>query len=544
MGLEGARRDVRKRTETRGRDHEEENKKEKGRNNMDKKLIATAIVAMLMIGSVGVFASASLTGKNATSIALTPASSIIEKGESIHIDGKLRSGGGIPDAMVTLMITKPDGTSAYPVQGANVRTDSSGDFDIDYVPATVGTYKFTAAFSETASYQGCSVITQVTVEENMVDDKKDTTIAMTLVAYDVTVGKNMHASGQLSGTSGIAGATVTLSVKKPDGSFANPSQGKSVVTDSSGKFSVDYVPTVKGSYEFTASFAGNDEYKGSTSTVYFTANKDDPVPVPDICDKPWPSKIDMIEVPSSMIAGETYTFKCQLLVKTYDVYCKESPWLPGVDAEITWTFKNSNGVSVSIESTSSLKDGIATVEFPCYMAGQWSVEAHFPGNAKYMKVDGHATTKATGNTVYWHGLWITVEKWYITADPTKYPTDFGWNIGNTYDPVFVLLKVKNAQNTINRNMNVADLYVTDTDGNAYWGMSGRFIGTNQFTSGLAAGAEAKVWVCFWVPNTQSLVINGLFGVVYTSYDWYYQNLGYIGPTTYNVNIPLPVQSPA
>ena len=49
----------------------------------------------------------------------------------------------------------------------------------------------------------------------MVDDKKDTTIAMTLVAYDVTVGKNMHASGQLSGTSGIAGATVTLSVKKP-----------------------------------------------------------------------------------------------------------------------------------------------------------------------------------------------------------------------------------------------------------------------------------------------------------------------------------------
>lgn len=507
---------------------------------MDKKLIATAIVAMLLIGSVGVFASASLTGKNSTSIALIPASSIIEMGESIHIDGKLRSGDGIPDMLVTLMITKPDGTSAYPVQGANVRTDSSGNFDIDYVPDTKGTYKFTAAFSETANYQGCSVITQVTVEETL--EKKETTIMLTLVAYDIDVGKNMHASGQLTGTSGIAGATVTLSVKKPDGSFASPSQGKSVVTDSSGKFSMDYIPTVAGSYQFIASFAGNDEHKGSTTTEYFSVSveKKDPVQ----CDKPWPSKIDMIEVPASMVAGETYTFKCQLLVKTYDVYCKVSPWLPGVDAEITWTFKNSNGVSVSIESTSSLKDGIATVEFPCYMAGQWSVEAHFPGNAKYMKVDGHATTKATGNTVYWHGLWITVEKWYITADPSKYPTDFGWDIGNYYDPVFVLLKVKNAQTTINTNMNVQDLYVTDTDGNAYWGMSGRFIGTNQFTSGLAPGGEAKVWVCFWVPNTQSLVINGLYGVVHTSNDWYYQDFGFLGPETYNVNIPLPIQSPA
>ena len=509
---------------------------------MDKKLIATAIVAVLMIGSVGVFASASLTGKNGTSIALTPVASVIEIGESIHIDGKLRSGGGMPDTMVTLMITKPDGTSDYPVQGANVRTDSSGDFDIDYVAASEGTYKFTAAFAETESYKGCSVITQVLVEKNPlpVGDKRETTVVLTLAAYDVDIGKNMHADGQLTGTSGIAGVTMTLNVKKPDGSSANPSQGKSVVTDSSGKFSIDYVPTAVGSYQFTATFAGNDENKGSTKTVYFTANEGGN----KVCAMPWPSKIDMIQVPTSMIAGETYTFKCQLFVKTYDEYCKVSPWKPGEDAEITWTFKNSNGVSVSIESTSSLKEGIATVEFPCYMAGQWSVEAHFPGNEKYLKVDGHASTKATGNTVYWHGLWITVEKWYITADPSKYPTDFGWDIGYMYDPVFVLLKVKNAQDTINTNMVVQDLYVTDTDGQAYWGMSGNFIGTNFFTSGLAPGGEAKVWVCFWVPNTQSLVINGLYGVVHTSSDWYYQDFGYLGPKTYNVNIPLPVQSPA
>ncbi len=371
-------------------------------------------------------------------------------------------------------------------------------------------------------------------------EKAGTSIVLTPTSNSVKVGVSMHYAGALTAQKGVEGATVTISIVKPDGKADTATQGKTVTTDSAGKFSVDYKPTAAGTFTVKASYAGNDAYKGTAATTYFTAEKaDEPDPVQ--CNMPWPSRINMIDTPSSMIAGQTYTFKCQLQVRTYDTFCKPSSWLPGVDAEITWTFTNSNGVSVSIESTSSLKEGIASIQFPCYMAGTWSVEAHFDGNAKYLAVDGHTSVKATGNTVYWHGFWVTVEKWYVTADTSKYPIDFNWMVN---DPVFVLLKVKNAQDVINTNLYIPDLYVTDTDGQAYWGFQGRFMGTNDFTSGLAPGAEAKVWVCFQVPNSQSLVINGLSGVVHTTSDWYYQDYGYIAAKTYNVNIPLPAQSPA
>ncbi len=255
------------------------------------------------------------------------------------------------------------------------------------------------------------------------------------------------------------------------------------------------------------------------------------------CSKPWPSKIDMIQVPESMVAGQTYTFKAQMCVQNYDTYCRLSPWYHAVNTPIKWTFTNVNGVSVTKDSTSNDPYGIASVDFPCYMAGHWTVTASWTGNANYIEAVQKTSVMATGDTVYWNGFWVTVEKWYKTNDPSNYPTGFQDQV---QDPVFVLLKVKNAQNTINTNMHFGNLYVTDTDGQAYYGVSGCFMGTNQFTDGLTPNTEAKVWVCFTVPNNQELTINAMFGVLTDRgmYD------GYNGPTNVNVNIRLPAESPA
>jgi hypothetical protein len=368
---------------------------------------------------------------------------------------------------------------------------------------------------------------------------KETTVTLTMGMTTVKMGETIFANGKLSGKSGIADAKIALSVIKPDGTIAKPSEA-SVTTDDNGEFTMSFIPTVVGAYKFVASFAGDSNHNKSEGKAMFTVVKRDPTP----CDKLGPSRVDMVSVPTTMVAGQTYTFECQLFVREYNIYCELQSWRPGLDAAITWTFTNSNGISVSVESTTSLSDGTASMEFPCYMAGTWSVEAHWAGNAKYLAVDGHATVKATGNTVYWNGFWITVEKWYKTADPAKYPTDFGWDINYGYDPAFVLLKVDNAQDVINPNLYIGGLFLTDTNKLAYSGMSGAFIGTNEFTSALAPGAEARVWVCFWIPNDQSLVINGMYGVVNESYDWYYNSYGYLGPTSYNVKIPLPAESPA
>ncbi len=281
----------------------------------------------------------------------------------------------------------------------------------------------------------------------------------------------------------------------------------------------------------------------NNTTYYNNTSKDEKPPVPCNNPKPWPSRIDMIQAPTSMVAGQTYTFKCQMYVQNYDEHCKLTPWWYAVNTKITWTFTNDNGVSVTKDSTTSNPNGIATVEFPCYMAGHWTVVARWAGSANYVETEQRASVSATGNTVYWNGFWVTVEKWYKTADMNKYPPEF-----QTYvvDPVFVKLRVKNAQPTINTNMYpFYNLYVTDTDGNAYQGVSGRVSGTtNWFADGLAPGAETTAWVCFTVPNNQELTINGMYGLVYDNSNWGAYN-GFTGYSpSGQVNFPLTAESPA
>ncbi len=89
----------------------------------------------------------------------------------------------------------------------------------------------------------------------------------------------MQANGVLSGTSGIAGATVSLKVTLPDGTTANPTQGATVTTDSTGKFTMAYVPTKVGTYTYTVTFAGDSQYTDSSKTATFTATAP-PTPPP------------------------------------------------------------------------------------------------------------------------------------------------------------------------------------------------------------------------------------------------------------------------
>jgi hypothetical protein len=216
-------------------------------------------------------------------------------------------------------------------------------------------------------------------EPKKLDSVKGTSsMTLTLAEKSMNVGTSMHADGQLIGTNSIVGVPIIVKIVKPDGSKVDPVQGSTVMTDSSGKFGADFTPITVGAYMVSVSFAGNDKYNGSSATVQFSAIKaeKEPTPIPTPtptptpkatptpepekervqCDKPWPSKIDMIKVPTSMVAGETYTFKCQMFVRQYNTYCEILPWTYGLDAPIVWTFKNGNGISVSVESTTSPTD--------------------------------------------------------------------------------------------------------------------------------------------------------------------------------------------
>ncbi len=246
-------------------------------------LLTGSIVALLLIVAIvtplaSENASAALwRSKTSSSITLKLSTSSPGVGASVHADGVLVGTTGISSAQVALKVTLPDGTVAYPTQGSYTYTSSGGKFGIDYTPAKVGLYKITASFggnsryastTSTASFSAVAVQTP----SDPTPSKSASLMTLTTASSTIETGNSMVASGSLMGTTAIAGATVSMSVTLPDGSTAYPTQGPSTVTDSSGKFSMNYVPATAGTYKFTASFAGNDQNNGSSVSASFTAS--------------------------------------------------------------------------------------------------------------------------------------------------------------------------------------------------------------------------------------------------------------------------------
>jgi hypothetical protein len=84
--------------------------------------------------------------------------------------------------------------------------------------------------------------------------KSASVVAFSAVSSSVQTGTTSHASGTLksASSSAIPGATISLKVTRPDGTTTNPVQGTQTVTDASGAFSLDFVPTVAGTHTFVA----------------------------------------------------------------------------------------------------------------------------------------------------------------------------------------------------------------------------------------------------------------------------------------------------
>ncbi len=217
--------------------------------------------------------------KSASVLAFSDVSSSVQTGTNSHASGTLKSASSsaIPGATVSLKVTLPDGTTANPVQGAQTVTDASGAFSIDFVPSVAGTHTFVATYTGSEAFNGTTRSASFSATAP-VPSKTPSSMTLAPAASSVETNKNMRANGALTGAIGIAGATVSLKVTLPDGTTANPVQGATVVTDSSGKFVVDYVPTKVGTYKFTATFAGDAKYAGSSVTASFNAVAPAPVP--------------------------------------------------------------------------------------------------------------------------------------------------------------------------------------------------------------------------------------------------------------------------
>ena len=244
-----------------------------------------------MIDSTGVGNKGGLTNlqpapqpveKKESTMTITVPSSSINTGSSMVASGVLSSESSsgsvlISGATVRLSVKLPDGTNVNPVEGSTAVTDLSGRFTMSYAPATAGTVTFAATFDGDGSYDGTSASVSFTAVAPA-PQKTASSVTLTLASSNVETGSSLHADGVLKGSSPIPDATVSLAVTLPDGNTANPEKGATAVTDAYGRFSMDYVPSTAGTYKFTATFGGNEQYIGSSTSASFNVVAPTPTP--------------------------------------------------------------------------------------------------------------------------------------------------------------------------------------------------------------------------------------------------------------------------
>jgi len=152
----------------------------------------------------------------ASKVALTLDANNIEMGKRINAYGVLTASSGIAGAQVSVKITLPDGSVANPAPGATVTTDSEGKFAVSYVPAKAGAYKFTATYAGNSQYTASSVSANFDVVAPAPEPEPVATkLTLNMGGASVETGKTMTANGVLTGTTGLAGAQVSVKVHPP-----------------------------------------------------------------------------------------------------------------------------------------------------------------------------------------------------------------------------------------------------------------------------------------------------------------------------------------
>jgi hypothetical protein len=187
--------------------------------------------------------------KAPSSISCSTNSISITIGQTITVSGTLtpaRSG-----TAITLTYTRPDGT---PIT-RTVTTTTGGSFSDVLTPDQGGSWKVKAGWAGDAGYVGSeSAFTTFNVA------KLSSSITCSASSDKIEKGKSITISGSISPSH--AGVMVTLTYKKPDGSTENIL----VISNVDGSFEDNYLPENLGSWKVTASWEGDDDHLGATSS--------------------------------------------------------------------------------------------------------------------------------------------------------------------------------------------------------------------------------------------------------------------------------------
>jgi hypothetical protein len=160
---------------------------------------------------------------------------------------------------VTISIEAPNGTILVKV----TQTDAAGNYRINFVPDASGVWSFKASWLGDVDTLGCE-----SQEVTLTVTTLGSTISLGTSTSSLLIGSSIRFFGRIEPSPGMT--TVTLILTSPDSNIVT----LQTASANNGSFSLTYWPYQTGTWLAQASWQGNTNYGGSTSSqVSFVVEK-------------------------------------------------------------------------------------------------------------------------------------------------------------------------------------------------------------------------------------------------------------------------------
>lgn len=190
-------------------------------------------------------------------LTIDPSRRVLPLGTTLTVTGAIAPyhQNGPEGQTVYITFVKPDGTDV----NVTAVSGAAGVYQQTYVPDQEGNWRMRSWWPGNPWWlPGESLYQNFIVTAAVI--KPTTSMSLTLSNSTIVTGKSVTVSGTI--TPPVDGVIVTLTYTKPDGTSVTRTSSSA----SGGAFSDTYTPDAEGSWSVKASWAGNDNYQGATSS--------------------------------------------------------------------------------------------------------------------------------------------------------------------------------------------------------------------------------------------------------------------------------------
>jgi len=283
------------------------------------------------------------------SCALNPAS--ITVGSSTTISGSISPS---HTALVTIRYSADGGVTWVIL--TTITSLSDGSYSYGWTPPAVGTYKVKASWAGDEDHEGVESPTQT-----LTVAKASSTISCSVSPASIIIGSSVTVSGSIS--PGHGGVTVTLTYTRPDSSVVT----RTVTSGAGGNYTDTYTPDRAGSWTVKASWPGDADHNGATSSVQsFSVTKIG-------------STISCALNPASITVGSSTTISGSIS--------------PAHTASVTIRYSTDGGATwITLATTTSLSDGSYSYGWTPPAVGTYQVRASWPGDGDHQGAESPVQT--------------------------------------------------------------------------------------------------------------------------------------------------------